>query len=1070
MSKLQDDLKPKIINKVSLAGINSFDDPKDIADQESTDILNMVFDQGVIMPRGGSFLYRSKPNFETKDPFQMLVPTTSDGIDYMIANYGPNFYLADTINGGWIHLNPGPDGYVPPTENKFYGSTSWNNGITDDKFYFCNGIDVVIKWAMALDSLEVAAAAADTTITLNDAVRFPQQGKVVIKGNAGEFVLEYSTKSGNVLNLVGTVGQVVPIGSSVSVPLVSVPEVDQQQGVVNDSIAFGTANLTTLHNKIAQSFIPDNDTIDGFIFSKQSDTGKFMGDVTFALQADAAGAPSGTDLQYITLDNADWLSRNLGLQGVNFKTDQPVAFTPSPQSAHLDDLTVSGNFTGTIDELFLVIIDSISVPAFQSQTFTPSGTTPLNDAVYNTGSYSGAPGVLNTYNVIVVADFTVQVLAGAYQVGEIIVGSISGAQARVVAIVPNGPDDNIGVVLISGVFQTGETITGQSSGAAQVSVQVLYQSWVEYFANGVIQTITNGPVTGLIVPLFTVGNVTLTNGLTITFANYFGHGIGDTWTLRISSFRADTFQWFLNGALQASNVPITGAAQALTSGISITFANLTGHTLTDSWNFFFQYNVVVPGNKYWLVLRTSTADTSNHPNVGINTAGGYADGGVSFDNTPDGWVGLPTIDLYFFILSTPFIPRGKILKKSQGRLFLFNSIFSENTFNYSQINDPENFSINDTVDTGGFYTVFHGKGGIVDVNDFGEYLVIEKQNDLLKMEFVFNAGNTAFIVQITPIISGESIGPVSNATSLNYMNKLYYITEEEGIISFDPNTTGNQTTSALAIVSQKINNYVTQVLNFTNSRCSGWNQKLFWLTSVPLIEGLDTGNKNNGVIMFDLIRGAWTRFDGWNAADMQPVNNIEYYLSLNDGAVYQCFVDYQDAISTPDPDHPGEFINTPYAYNASFSTKRIDLDEPYDVKKNVYVYMQGYISLTTKFYIDILFNENGYMGKQTYLIDGTNENIVQRNLLGGLAAYPFGIPLLGGFNLKTMQSAVHPAFFRVYLQLSQAYRAHNIQIRPYSTDIGSQWGVNNITVLSIDDRALPTQLVLGPTDEPPIEI
>ncbi len=45
----------------------------------------------------------------------------------------------------------------------------------------------------------------------------------------------------------------------------------------------------------------------------------------------------------------------------------------------------------------------------------------------------------------------------------------------------------------------------------------------------------------------------------------------------------DTFEWFLNGVSQANGVAITGAAQALSNGISITFSATTGHTSGDDW-------------------------------------------------------------------------------------------------------------------------------------------------------------------------------------------------------------------------------------------------------------------------------------------------------------------------------------------------------------------------------------------------------------------------------------------------------------------------------------------------------
>ncbi len=108
------------------------------------------------------------------------------------------------------------------------------------------------------------------------------------------------------------------------------------------------------------------------------------------------------------------------------------------------------------------------------------------------------------------------------------------------------------------------------------------------------------------------------------------------------------------------------------------------------------------------------------------------------------------------------------------------------------------------------------------------------------------------------------------------------------------------------------------------------------------------------------------------------------------------------------------------------------------------------------------------MGKQTYKIDGSK--LGQVNLLGGLGAYPFGIPLLGGFNLKTMQDQQQPAFFRCYLELSQAFRPNNIQVRCYSVDIGSYWGVNNLTVMYFREPSIPTQLVISPTPDAPIVI
>jgi hypothetical protein len=55
---------------------------------------------------------------------------------------------------------------------------------------------------------------------------------------------------------------------------------------------------------------------------------------------------------------------------------------------------------------------------------------------------------------------------------------------------------------------------------------------------------------------------------------------------------------------------------------------------------------------YHIQISTSTSDNSNHPNLGTNSAGGYASGSTKFWNVTDGWTAISTIDLYFKTLTT----------------------------------------------------------------------------------------------------------------------------------------------------------------------------------------------------------------------------------------------------------------------------------------------------------------------------------------------------------------------------------------------------------------------------------
>jgi hypothetical protein len=56
---------------------------------------------------------------------------------------------------------------------------------------------------------------------------------------------------------------------------------------------------------------------------------------------------------------------------------------------------------------------------------------------------------------------------------------------------------------------------------------------------------------------------------------------------------------------------------------------------------------ITAGNTYWIRMTSSTADNSNHPNLGYNNAGGYANGALYTHNSTDGFVVVSSSDLYF---------------------------------------------------------------------------------------------------------------------------------------------------------------------------------------------------------------------------------------------------------------------------------------------------------------------------------------------------------------------------------------------------------------------------------------
>lgn len=63
--------------------------------------------------------------------------------------------------------------------------------------------------------------------------------------------------------------------------------------------------------------------------------------------------------------------------------------------------------------------------------------------------------------------------------------------------------------------------------------------------------------------------------------------------------------------------------------------------------FATEYSGLNIGQTYYLTIYPSTADNTNHPNIGINSSGGYSSGKLQYWNTTDGWLDDGTADLYF---------------------------------------------------------------------------------------------------------------------------------------------------------------------------------------------------------------------------------------------------------------------------------------------------------------------------------------------------------------------------------------------------------------------------------------
>lgn len=105
------------------------------------------------------------------------------------------------------------------------------------------------------------------------------------------------------------------------------------------------------------------------------------------------------------------------------------------------------------------------------------------------------------------------------------------------------------------------------------------------------------------------------------------------------------------GSVKVSLQADTAGSPSGSDLASVTIANAAWLKLAAAAEFMAafgtEYDTLTLNGTYWIVVTPSTSDNTNHPNLGINTAGGYASGLLRFFNNVDGWTTIPTSMLYF---------------------------------------------------------------------------------------------------------------------------------------------------------------------------------------------------------------------------------------------------------------------------------------------------------------------------------------------------------------------------------------------------------------------------------------
>lgn len=428
----------------------------------------------------------------------------------------------------------------------------------------------------------------------------------------------------NLTRLIGTNGTIQVLswtgGIAPIVSLVVNTSITTTAGVTWASLGFvdpslgGTGNIIISGTAYAITSGWGTDTL-----NLADTTGISVNDVAIAqIQSDNAPIPVDVCRQN---DNymfyGAWNSRKLYMSN-GFGKD-PTEIITAAQAVQNDLVIGTTLYTGTGQHTYQVTIDSVNPPV-STQTFTSGGSGNLNDGVFDTSGYTGTPGETNVYSVLIVGDAALitSVTSGTFAQGETVKGSISGAEGVIVYMLAgSGTTLTLGLAMLTvNGFQNTDVVTGLSSGAAASMAAsantILADNFFTLMKNGAVVNTNTGAGSRRVSVLINSGPITLTDGLTITFANNQGHAVGDSFQLTINQGGADTFQYQIDGGAPAATiVPITGAAQSLGDGVTISFVNTTGHTLGDTWtitatqgvtkawiNFYYTLPTRIPGEGY----------------------------------------------------------------------------------------------------------------------------------------------------------------------------------------------------------------------------------------------------------------------------------------------------------------------------------------------------------------------------------------------------------------------------------------------------------------------------------------
>ena len=352
----------------------------------------------------------------------------------------------------------------------------------------------------------------------------------------------------------------------------------------------------------------------------------------------------------------------------------------------------------------------------------------------------------------------------------------------------------------------------------------------------------------------------------------------------------DTFEWFKDGVSQASGVAITGSAQVLDNGISITFGATTGHTDTEYWELVLPTIVTSNDNSLFsFSLLDETLVMTNGVNPPIKWDGG---GNCEVADIPANLSAAKFVTMWNNYM---FYANCKI-----------SAAWKYSRFYWSNLKDPTTWTSTDWID------VSPGDGTrITGIAPLGDRLVVFKENTIHNVFFTGDS-DIPFIVNQ----SQSDVGAIGGYSIERIDNGLLFWSGD-GIYYYD----GNNSTKISDKINTTLGTLARNRFEYITSGQIASKDIVWWAVAIS------GGSSNNRIITYNTTKLAFSVYDGIYA------NYITSFMVSGIERLY--FGDYSGFLYRGDygtNDYPA---GTQTAINAYFKTKWFHFGNIVD-KKGVY--------------------------------------------------------------------------------------------------------------------------------------